>query len=128
MKVIDPGHTYELRSLDGGSPQMLRFVKRCDRERPWRFPGNTDAYPGTTLQNVIRALLERFRYLQSQIPCVENRVCILCLRVTLWMLEFRAARRHKRTYIRSLSFAEYAPMCAECGHTDCNHDEAMKGV
>lgn len=126
MKVIDSGHTYELMSLDGGTPAELRFVKRCDPEKPWRFPGNKNAYPGTTLQNVIRAALERFRYLQNQIWCFENAVCIQMLRITLWLLEFRAARRHGRSYFKSLQFAEFAPMCPKCGHTVCDHDTENK--
>jgi hypothetical protein len=48
MKVIDPGHYYELNVLDGDLPlpAYLRFVKR---EGPG-YPGNKDHYPGTTCQ------------------------------------------------------------------------------
>lgn len=121
MKVLDAGHKYELATLDGGFPQVLTFVKRHDEENPTRFPGNRDSHPGTTIQNVLRALLERFRYLQRQHACLENVACIFCLRLSLWLIEFRAARRHRRFFIRSLSFAEHAPMCIKCGHTLCNH-------
>lgn len=121
MKVIDRGHVYELGTLDGGVPQKLVFVKRFDPKDPSRFPGNFNAHPGTTLQNVIRALLERFRYLQGQIWCVENCVAIRMLRIVLWLLEFRASRRHGKFYAHSITFAEVTPMCPECGHTDCKH-------
>lgn len=119
MKVIDRGHIYELESLDGGESQRLVFVKRFDPKDPSRFPGNFNAHPGTTLQNVIRALLERMRYLQGQIWCVENFIGIPLLRIALWLLEFRAARRHGRFFTHGLSFAENARMCPRCGHTDC---------
>jgi hypothetical protein len=127
MKVLDPGHTYELATLDGGTTQELRFVKRMDPLQPWRFPGNTSAYPGTTLQNVLRACLERFRYLQGQIACPENYISILLLRTALWLLEFRAARRHGRTYFHGLSHAETTPMCPQCGHTECGHASKEEG-
>lgn len=123
MKVIDPGHKYELATLDGGLPQILTFVKRHDPKNPQRFPGNFESHPGTTLQNVLRVLLERFRYLDTQIPCLPNKVCILQLRLVLWLLEFRAARRHGRSYWKSPSFAEKAPMCIRCGHTVCHHKQ-----
>lgn len=121
MKVIDRGHIYELASLDGGAPQTLVFVKRFDPKDPSRFPGNFNAHPGTTLQNVIRALLERMRYLQGQIWCVENFIGIPLLRIVLWLLEFRAGRRHGKFYVHRLKFSEVAPMCQNCGHTDCKH-------
>ena len=119
--VIDAGHRYKLLSLDGFHSQELRFVKRCDVERPWRFPGNTDSYPGTTLQGVIRVLINRVVYLQGQIWCLENSVIQQLLRACLWLLEWRAARRHGRSYIHGLRFASEAAMCPECGHTVCKH-------
>lgn len=120
MEVLDQGHRYRLISLDGKHDQELRFVKRFDPDRPWRFPGNGEAYAGTTMQSVIRALLERARYLQSQVWCVENIFIVGFLRACLWLLEFRAARRIGMIYWKSQTFAEKAPMCPTCGHTICN--------
>lgn len=126
-KVLDPGHTYELLVLDDHARRMgLRFVKRYDRDDPTRFPGNTFSYPGTTLQSVIRCLLERMRYLNNQIECKENALIIFFLRLCLWLLEFRAARRHGRTYFKSLDFAEFQPMCPKCGHTLCKHENKLE--
>jgi hypothetical protein len=119
--VLDAGHRYELFSLDGAHQQELRFVKRFDLGRPWRFPGNFNGYSGTTLQSVIRVLIDRLLYLQNQIWSVENVAIIKLLRLSLWALEFRAARRHGRSYWHGIRFAATAPMCPECGHTVCNH-------
>lgn len=121
MKTIDPGHRYLLLSLDGGEPQELVFVKRCNP--PERYPGNTNAHPGTTLQAVIRCLIERFHYLQGQFWCVENWIAIRLLMFVLWLLEFRAARRHGLSYWHSPHFATYAPLCPQCGHTQCHHHD-----
>lgn len=120
MKVLDPGHRYLLKSLDGWQPhRMLQFVKRCDPEHPERYPGNVDAYPGATLQDVLRACLERTRYLQRQIWCLENLGILAGLKLGVWLLEFRAARRRGYLYLHGPKFAETSPMCPQGGHTDC---------
>lgn len=121
IEVKDPGHRYTLLCLDGYDERELRFVKRCSP--PEKYPGNHNAHSGTTLQSVIRCLLERLRYLQGQFWCLENAGCILLLRLSLWLLEFRAGRRHQRLYLRSLSFAETSKMCPQCGHTGCTHHQ-----
>ena len=119
MKVIDPGHQYLLLSLDGVLHQELIFVKRCNDLNPGQYPGNTESHAGTNMQSVLRALLERMRYLENQIPCYENTIIISLLRSCLWLLELRAARRHKRMYYHLPAFAESEPLCPRCGHTDC---------
>lgn len=118
MRIIDPGHYYQLLTLDGDDIQYLRFVKR---EGPG-FPGNVGYHSGTTLQSVIRALCERVRYLQRQAWCVHNVLLLSLLRVCLWLLEKRAAKRHGKSYWHGLAFAEDTPMCPKCGHTVCDHD------
>ncbi len=69
-EIIDPGHKYILLTLDGELNQTLTFVKRCDKIIEGRltnkFPGNKGEYPGTTMQSVIRVILNRLRYLQNQ--------------------------------------------------------------
>lgn len=124
MRTIDPGHCYQLLTLDGDLAQRLVFVKRHDPADPSRYPGNTTSHPGTTLQSVIRALLERTRYLQRQVWCIENVGVIAALRTCLWLLEWRAARRHGTLYLHTCHYAEHAPMCPVCGHTQCRHDAA----
>lgn len=123
IRSLDPGHRYELLSLDGHYPQTLQYVKRCDLQRPWRFPGNTNAHPGTTLQSVQRIQANRVRFLQNQIWAPENVLILFLMRCVLWLLEFRAARRHGKAFCRGLDHAEFAPMCPECGHTVCAHAE-----
>lgn len=127
MKVLDPGHEYLLLRLDetlkDSLSSTLTFVKRHDPVHPHLYPGNTDSYPGTNLQSVLRCLTERIRYLQKQHSCMENRLILFFLRACLWLLEFRAARRHGTTYRHGFHFAEFAPMCRVCGHTQCVHLE-----
>lgn len=117
MDVKDPGHLYQLLCLDGNEPELLRFVKR---EGP-SYPGNVGSYPGANLQSVLRACIDRANYLQGQHWCVENMLLIAALRLAIWLLEFRAARRHGRWYPHGLRFASEAKMCGMCGHTECLH-------
>ena len=123
--VLDAGHRYELFALDGAHQQELRFVKRFDLGRPWRFPGNMNGHAGTTLQGVLRVLIDRVLYLQNQIWAIENVLLLFLLRCSLWCLEFRAARRHGRSYWHGITFASTAPMCPKCGHTVCEHNGAV---
>lgn len=123
MKILDPGHCYSLAVLDrtNSDDSCLTFVKRFDPTEPTKFPGNHNAYQGTTSQEVIRCLLDRARYVQNQKWCLENVVVILSLRIAIWFLEFRASRKHGKFYLKSLSYAEKQIMCETCGHTNCKH-------
>jgi len=118
-KVLDPGHRYLLLSLDGEIGQTLTFVKREGE----KYPGNVGHYAGTTLQSVIRALIDRMTYLQGQNECTENVAIILNLQNCLFLLEHRAMRQHGLdASILSQTDALMRPMCPQCGHVRCNHD------
>lgn len=116
MKVVDAGHEYLLDSYDGGDPVLLTFVKR----EGGGYPFNVGHYPGTNCQEAIRALIDRVKYLQKQIPCDENRFVIDYLRRALWQFEIRAARRHGRSLEFEQPEIELVPTCAGCGHIGCD--------
>lgn len=115
MKVLDPGHEYELASLDDGEPQRLIFVKREGAG----YPGNVGHHPGTIMQEVLRALIERLEYVGRQIPCPETELSISHLKTVLFLLESRAARRHGRILMASLDELLYRLPCPGCGHVEC---------
>ena len=117
MKVIDPGHVYQLASFDGGEPQILKFVKR---EGP-KYPGNVGSHAGTQMQEVLRALIDRARYMNTQIACHETEIALNAMRTALAALEYRHARiKGRGLHIeRSLDDIEFAPTCDECGHIAC---------
>ena len=118
-EILDPGHKYKLFTLDGELDQILTFVKRFDPEHPEKFPGNTEAYPGTTLQAVIRCLLNRVTYLQNQIPHNNNLAITSRLLECLWLLEDRAAERHGWSFDYRPEDMMKMPMCPHCGHVVC---------
>lgn len=120
MKEIDPGHEYLLSSYDGQQENRLVFMKREGEG----YPFNVGHHAGTNCQEVIRALIARLKYLQSQIPCDENLGALCHLRGALTAFEWRAARRHGRVlYLPSdgppFCEIEELPTCVTCGHVQC---------
>lgn len=116
MTVLDPGHVYLLDALDGDEVQRLQFVKREGA----KYPGNVGSHSGTTLQEVIRALVERCRYVNAQTPCAETEAVIGLLSAALLLLESRAARRHGRHLDADLEdLIAGAGKCSHCGHVGC---------
>lgn len=117
MKVLDPGHKYKLRCLDGGASETLSFVKREGR----KYPGNKGHYPGTTLQEVLRALIDRCTYINKQIPSKKTREARMKMVEAIRLLEERAAERHKRAPLYTTQDELlYGPFCRTCGHVQCN--------
>lgn len=97
MQILDPGHSYLLLNLDKTiweENQHLRFVKREGSN----FPGNKGKHSGTTIQEVLRALIDRVKYLNSQTQHWINPVLIELFRVCINLLELRAAERHNRKF------------------------------
>lgn len=83
MKVIVPGHLYELDHLDGENTHQLQFVDRghgCDQE-------------GTFNQEVIRVLIDRVKFLDSEKPWPLNKNILGHLRMALALHEARAMCR-----------------------------------
>lgn len=122
MKVLDPGHRYQLDTLDGDLDVQIAFVKR---EGP-NYPGNVGAHPGCTVQEVLRVLIDRVKHVDTQKPDFLNRAVLNNLRVALWYLEARAAARHGLAPLlhkKAIGAAETIPVCPRCGHWTCPHEE-----
>jgi hypothetical protein len=116
MTVVDPGHEYLLDALDGDAVQRLVFVKR----EGLKFPGNVGHHSGTTIQEVLRALVERCRYVNNQAPCAETESATRLLEAAILLLELRAARRHGRLLDLPLeSVVQGDGKCVKCGHVGC---------
>jgi hypothetical protein len=129
MNVLDPGHVYDLDWLDGTAhnhyqggieynPSRLTFVKR---DGPG-YPGNVGHHPGTNMQEVLRALIDRIRYLDQQVLHPNNTLILAHLQLAIFYLEERAAERHHRepTFDVDTPEIEKLPVCAKCRHIGCN--------
>lgn len=116
MNVMDPGHEYLLDAIDGDLRQRLVFVKRQGE----KYPGNVGHHPGTTMQEVLRALIDRATYVNRQIPCPETELAIAQLQTAVYLFESRAARRHGRPFEVTLEeVVSGVGKCAGCGHVGC---------
>lgn len=123
MRILDPGHRYWLDMLDIEGDQrqgteMLTFVKR---QGP-RYPGNLSCYPGTNCQEVLRALIDRVKHLDSQVADPHNQPILHHLREALWLFESRAAKRYGREFppLDAFDAIEDEPTCPACAHIRCN--------
>lgn len=129
MKVIDPGHEYRLDFLDGKGLQCtvylsgerhvvrndtLTFVKREGEG----YPGNVGHHAGTIIQEVLRVLIDRLKYVDNQIPCAETKNAMEDLRSAIIWLERRAAGRHGRE-VSFTSEVELQSTCPKCLHIGC---------
>ena len=89
VRVVDPGHVYELRQLGSrAAPQLLRFVKRSSGAV--EYP---EEWTGVQVQEVIRALIDRTEFLDAIMPCAETSSAAWHLRMALFEYEARAHRR-----------------------------------
>jgi hypothetical protein len=124
MEVIDPGHTYILNCLDAEEDKIkplgiLIFVKREGEG----YPGNVGHRPGTTTQEVLRALIDRTKYVDNQIHDDRNDQVLYHLRSAIFQLEMRAAERHGRVLpLFDMQNIENEPYCEKCGHIGCQGD------
>lgn len=109
MEVIEPGHIYTLRHLDGPGHTLLMFVAREYGKH----------HEGTTNQEVLRALIDRVQYLDNQLPWPGNAKIIEHLRMALVLHEARVLERKTET-------GKLAPERVVCderdGHYLLNHD------
>lgn len=125
MRVLDPGHVYILDSLDGDAPQTIAFVKREGA----RYPGNVGSHPGITVQEILRACMDRLEYVNEQIPCYETQAASGLLAAAALMLEVRAKRvKGKVLEADSIGHALALPICATCGHIDCIETHANQSA
>jgi hypothetical protein len=124
MKILDPGHSYLLKMYDiepsvAVGEHHLIFMKR---QGPG-YPGNFGQHAGTNCQEVLRALIDRVKYVDKQIPHPENKTILTSLRRALLSLDVRAAERRGAEglpiwplpSIDGKYIEDYEP-CPKCGH------------
>ena len=81
MIVVDPGHLYNLKDNKQNTYTPLKFYKDPVI--------NEEGYNGTTNQEVLRALIDRIKYLDNQLPHPNNKEIIKCLRKAIILHEQR---------------------------------------
>ena len=91
MKVLEPGHVYELDQLDGDGKQILTFVNRI-----------SNPHSGVLNQEVLRAVIDRVQYLDAELPHPFNATILYHLRMALGLHEARA-------YLRKIEKGQLLP-------------------
>lgn len=84
------------------------------------YPGNKGHHTGTNIQEVLRACADRLLYLHNQIPDEDTHSARLAIEGAIFLLECRAARRHKREQTFSIDEAVKGKTCHKCGHIHCD--------
>ena len=97
MKVITPGHLYELESMEGAKPQQIQFIEKQKIEK---HPTNAKldytfvtVNDGTTNEEVLLVLIDRLKTLGQKLPSRENALAITKAEECLMWLERRTANR-----------------------------------
>lgn len=94
VRVIDEGHSYELKNFEDDTYQRLFFIKKKpDPQNPGEL---LREHYGTTNEAVIEMLIDRLTYLQGKFPCKENACAITHLEEALMWLEKRTIKRVKQ--------------------------------
>lgn len=83
MKILEPGHIYELEHLDGSDVECLTFVNR----------GHGKDHEGTNNQEVLRVLIDRVKFLNNELNWQGNEQILFHLRMALVLHETRHLER-----------------------------------
>lgn len=113
MKILSPGHTYELENVDGPGSSLIFFVRR--RNERGELLTDHSRRAGILTQELLRCAIDRTLYLYAEAPCDEDTKIIEHLREALTLYESRAARRA----IERLAKPELEVPCVICGHILC---------
>ena len=98
MKVLTPGHKYELANFEplgpGAVSQTIQFIEKvpvAEGSTELRTVNN-----GTTNEEVLAVLIDRLGNLQAKFPCRENALAITKLEEASMWLAKRTAERKAR--------------------------------
>lgn len=90
MKILTPGHKYELSNFEGTEPtQTLQFIQKEGEPL-------TTVHDGTTNEEVLSMLIDRMRFLQNKLPSRETAIAITKCEEALMWLNKRTAERKAR--------------------------------
>lgn len=86
MRIITPGHDYEVNDTQGNPCNTLNFVNKQNGQ-------NLD---GTTSEEVIDVMIDRLNFLNNLFPCNENGIALHHLTMARKALDDRTADRIRR--------------------------------
>lgn len=95
MKVLEPGHLYELESMDGTFPQQIQFIEKGKliTDNPETDGKLATIRDGTTNEEILKMLINRLTFLNAKLPSDETKEAIQDCRRALAWLNWRSADR-----------------------------------
>lgn len=99
MKVITPGHKYELENHEHPIDvpnQTLQFIEKKPAGDGFPEGSLITVNEGTTNEEVLRVLIDRMNSMQAKFPCWENAIATTHFETGLLWLEKRTADRKVR--------------------------------
>lgn len=99
MKVLTPGHLYELDNFENKSApgQRLQFIEKVPSTDPAASPGTLiTVNDGATNEDLLEVLIDRLNTMQAKFPCRENAIVTTHLETGLLWLKKRTADRMAR--------------------------------
>lgn len=94
MKVLVPGHCYELASFNNTYWQTIQFIQKQPKED--NSGESVTVCDGTTNEELLKVLIDRTEFLNSKFPCRENSIAITKMQEALMWFEKRTADRVAR--------------------------------
>ena len=96
MKVLTPGHTYEVANFENPAEQgqVIQFIHKEPIEVG--SPELKTVADGTTNEELLAVLINRMNFLQSKFPCRENALATTKLEESLMWMQKRTADRIAR--------------------------------
>src|ERR1051325_1961300 len=93
MKVLTPGHRYELENFEAKQShgQIIQFIQKEPRDGTF-----ATVHDGPMNEEVLRVLIDRLNFLNQKAPCRENSIAITKLQEALFWLEHRTIDRKAR--------------------------------
>ncbi len=94
MKVITPGHRYELENFENKEApgQQIQFIQKA------HLPDQSmvTEVDGTTNEELLKVLIDRLTAMGAKFPYRENSIAITYIETALLWLEKRTANRRAR--------------------------------
>lgn len=97
MKFIEPGHVYQLQNVERNGGVSFQEISFMQKEPVSEGSSELDIVRvGTTNEEVIAMMIDRFEYLQEKVPCKENEAALVALRQVAFLMEKRTQNRKER--------------------------------
>ncbi len=97
MKILTPGHKYELANFEAKDQpgQIIQFIEK--EQSPTGPPGQLDTVnDGTTNEEVLKMLIDRMSSLYAKFPSEETGYSIQHLKEALFAQQSRTYERSQR--------------------------------